>query len=101
MRTLNALPKNGQKPISREALAKCVEAVTFDRTLADRIRVDNSFDVVIVSSALVNDMHVELFEFPGKVPLYGTYCGHAVQKAINQLPYGKKYEYPACIRINK
>jgi len=99
MRLLSSLPKG--KPISREALARCVEAATNDVDLAEKIRADTSFDVVIASTAILSQMEVELYRFSGAVPLYHTYCGVVVQKAVSQLRYAGRHNflYPSTIRI--
>ena len=98
MKTLRTLP-NGLKPISREAIARCIEVKTWDRNLAEQVRADTSFDVALVSSGIVDKMKVELFRFDGEVPLFDSYCGDAIGKAMAQLPYDRGYEYSSTVRI--
>ncbi len=101
MSTLTALPNNGLKPISREAIARCIEIEKGDMDLAEKLRSDSSFDVAIVSSGNLSTMEVKLFKFDGEVPLFDTYCGDAIRKAMAQLPYDKGYRYSSCIRIKR
>jgi|SRR3989344_6528707 len=99
MKTLSALPNNGSKPISREAIARCIEVGTEDMKLAERVRADTSFDVAIVSSGIIDRMEVELCKFNGEIPLFDSYCGNAIGKAMAQLSYDMGYEYSSSIVI--
>ena len=93
METLQTLPLTA-KHISREALARCIEAEYWTNyraqkaDLANLVRQDKSFDVVIVSEPFFNIMQVKFVKFKGYIPLYDTYCGHSLQKAVEKLPYG-------------
>ena len=98
MKTLKELP-NVSKPISREAIARCIEVETRDRDLAERVRADTSFDVAIVSFAIAEDMKVELFRFDREVPLFDSYCGDAIGKAMAQLSYDIGYGYSSAVII--
>jgi hypothetical protein len=100
MKTLKILPNNGLKPISRESLARCIEVQTQDKDLAELVRNDSSFDVAIISSSMVNYMTVELFKYNGKVPVFNSYCGHAIEKIMNKLPYGMDYTFSSSVKIN-
>lgn len=82
MKTLKTLEGLRLKPISKEIIAICVERVTGDMSLAKKIRLDNSFDIVIVSSQILSEMEVELFKFNGEIPLYKTYCGILYKKLL-------------------
>ena len=90
VKTVSELPQNHFKPISREAVARCVLAGWKDEGLAARIRADNSFDVVLTTSAAITEMNVNFYRFDGPVPLFKTYCGNALEKIIAQLPYGRR-----------
>ena len=81
------------KPISKEALARCVEQETHNSDLAARIRDDNSFDVMLVSTGFVDHMKVAKAECDVSIPIYPHYCGHAIQKALELLPYYKGWYY--------
>tara|TARA_Y100000310_G_scaffold300603_1_gene336413 strand:+ start:129 stop:419 length:291 start_codon:yes stop_codon:yes gene_type:complete len=94
---ISALPNNRLKPISREALARCVELT--DQSLADKVRLDNSFDVAIISSCVIGQMEAELFKYNGDIPLFDLYCGHAIKKVMSKLPYDVGYDYPSSVRI--
>ena len=99
METLTELPK-AINPISKEALARCVEIQTRDKILADRVRADTSFDGVVVSSAIIDEMKVTLVKFNGNIPMFNIYCGNAVQKAMTLLPYNNPYHfYNGTIRL--
>ena len=99
MKTLRHLPHNGLKPISKEAIARCVIAETGDTNLAEKVRSDSSFDVAISTSAIVEIMEVELFRYTGKVPMFDSYCGTAIQKALAKTPYDLGYEFSSSVRI--
>lgn len=96
MRTLKDIHYNEMKPISKEALAIC--AGTVEKGLEKKIRSDSSFDVIIVSNSNPDNMNVELCKYNGNIPLYDTYCGHALQKALEKLPYALDYTFPASFR---
>jgi hypothetical protein len=91
------MPEIRAKPISREMLARCVQ--TIDSGLAEKVRADDSFDVALISSVDMDEMQAELCRYSGDIPTYDSYCGHAVQKAMAQLPYDFGYVYPSFIRL--
>jgi len=103
MRVDEIISKLGTKPISREALARCAD--TLGKTeLADCIRQDSSFDVVLVSGPNTDNMVVFLVKHAGEFPMYGTYCGTAVRKAMQKLTYARGHQlsgYSSIIEINQ
>lgn len=111
MEILTKLPEgNYGKTISREALAICIEAVYFmhpaaqKANLAQLIRQDETFDAVTVSESRVDIMQVNFVKFdknapPQNIPLFNTYCGNAVQKAVEKLPYSVRGDFPSVIDI--
>jgi len=90
-RTLKKLPGNGVKPISREAVARCIEADIHDEELAQMVRSDTSFDVAValVTTSDIDTMRPRLYRFYGEVPLFDRYCGTAIEKIVRQRPYGR------------
>lgn len=103
VKIISELPQTGGKPISREALARCVLSGGIKRDkedLAARIRVDSSFDVILVNTAATKGMKVGFYRFKGEVPLFRSYCGDALERAIAQLPYGEKgYQFSSAVEI--
>ncbi|MBU0893913.1 MAG: hypothetical protein KKF48_01995 [Nanoarchaeota archaeon] len=103
---IDKLPENGTKPISREALARCVELSSFlndDSEFVSKIRNDNSFDVVLISSGFVENMKVTFAKYNGKIPLYDCYCGHTIEKIINQLSYTPQHyhnSFSSAVRLS-
>ncbi len=100
---ITELPKS-TKPISKEALVKCIEALFADTQMKDRglirrIMEDATFDVAIVSSPEIHRMTVELCKYDGEVPIYTTYCGHTIEKILALLPYAVQYKFPGTIRL--
>lgn len=89
-----------RKPISREVLARCVELETRDFELAERIRKDDSFDFAEASSIDVDRMQVRLDKFKGEIPVFETYCGHVVEKALKELGYAPDYIFPSTIHLS-
>jgi len=96
----------GAKPISREALARCVETQRYfdDSTLTDKIRDDGSFDFVLCSGDSTLTQRVAFFRVDVKpdknIPLYETYCGNVITLALKSLNYGKNvedYSFPSII----
>jgi len=87
------------KPISREVLARCVELEIRDFELAEKIRADDSFDFAEVSSMEIGGMQVRLVKAKEAVPVFETYCGHAVEKTLKKLGYAPGYRFPFTIHL--
>ncbi len=91
------------RPITKEALMRCVEQEIKDKDLVSKIERDNSFDVVLVYSpnADMKNMRVELTKSDIRVPVYDAYCGHALHLTLKKLPYSYPYEFTSVVRLKR
>ncbi|HLG24427.1 MAG TPA: hypothetical protein VI564_05860 [Candidatus Nanoarchaeia archaeon] len=97
------IERHGTKPISKSAFAKCVESTFGNSHLAELIRNDPSFNVVLVSSGDRDTMKVRLVKLGAQIPEYDSYCGDSIKKAVERLPYSYLFphgsSYPSSIKL--